>query len=229
MRLAVVGGGIVGLTLALHLKRRGIDCTVYEAAPTIEPLGVGITLLPHAMQEFAALGLEDALRAEAIENRESAFFNRYGQLIYTRSCAASPPATRSPSSASTVARCTEFCTRQRCPRSAPSASSRITNVPALRKTTRRLRLGSARDDQRRSVTGCRSRRRDRLRRRQLDDSPPVLSGRGATVRRHQHVARRHAARADLRRPHVHAHRLDRDRQAGCLPDRRQTSTATAIS
>jgi 2-polyprenyl-6-methoxyphenol hydroxylase-like FAD-dependent oxidoreductase len=82
VRLAVVGGGIVGLTLALHLKRRDIDCTVYEAAPSIEPLGVGITLLPHAMQEFAALGLEDALRREAIENRESAFFNRYGQLIY---------------------------------------------------------------------------------------------------------------------------------------------------
>jgi len=82
MEIAIVGGGIVGLTLALQLARRGIDCCVYEAAPRIEPLGVGITLLPHAMREFAALGLRDKLRSVAIENRESAFFNRHGQLIY---------------------------------------------------------------------------------------------------------------------------------------------------
>ncbi|HSG63926.1 MAG TPA: FAD-dependent monooxygenase, partial [Gammaproteobacteria bacterium] len=80
--IAVVGGGIVGLTLALHLQRRGIGCRVYEAAPRIEPLGVGITLLPHAMREFSCLGLENELRAAGIENRESAFFNRHGQLIY---------------------------------------------------------------------------------------------------------------------------------------------------
>lgn len=82
MEIAVVGGGIVGLTLALHLKLREIDCRVYEAAPRIEPLGVGITLLPHAVREFTALGLLDTLRNVAIENRESAFFNRHGQLIY---------------------------------------------------------------------------------------------------------------------------------------------------
>lgn len=82
MEVAVVGGGIAGLTLALHLQRRGIECRVYECAPTIEPIGVGITLLPHAMREFAALGLRDQLRSVAIENRESAFFNRHGQLIY---------------------------------------------------------------------------------------------------------------------------------------------------
>ena len=82
LEIAVVGGGIVGLTLALHLKQRGIDCRVYETAPKVEPLGVGITLLPHAMREFTALGLENALRKVSIENRESAFFNRHGQLIY---------------------------------------------------------------------------------------------------------------------------------------------------
>jgi len=82
VEIAVVGGGIVGLTLALHLKRRGIECRVYETAPKIEPLGVGITLLPHAMREFTALGLQDALRQVSIENRESAFFNQHGQLIY---------------------------------------------------------------------------------------------------------------------------------------------------
>ena len=82
MDVAIVGGGICGLSLALHLKQRGIDARVYERAPEIKELGVGITLLPHAMREFSALGLGDALLAAGIENRESRFFNRFGQLIY---------------------------------------------------------------------------------------------------------------------------------------------------
>ena len=82
MKVAIVGGGICGLALALNLKQRGIEARVYECAAEIKPLGVGITLLPHAMREFSALGLGDALLAAGIENRESCFFNRFGQLIY---------------------------------------------------------------------------------------------------------------------------------------------------
>jgi 5-methylphenazine-1-carboxylate 1-monooxygenase len=78
----VIGGGIAGLSFALGLKQRGIDCRVYESAPQVRELGVGITLLPHAMREFIALGLEDRLRAVAIENEESVFFNRHGQFIF---------------------------------------------------------------------------------------------------------------------------------------------------
>jgi 5-methylphenazine-1-carboxylate 1-monooxygenase len=81
--IAVVGGGIGGLTLALALHQRGIPCRVYESAPEVRELGVGITLLPHAMREMAALGLAETLTRRGIENRESCFFNRFGQLIYT--------------------------------------------------------------------------------------------------------------------------------------------------
>ncbi len=82
MTIAIIGGGICGLSLALHLHRRGIGACVYERAAEIKPLGVGITLLPHAMREFATLGLADAILRAGIENRESCFFNRFGQLIY---------------------------------------------------------------------------------------------------------------------------------------------------
>ena len=82
MNIAIVGGGICGLSLALNLHQRGIACDVYERAPEILALGVGITLLPHAMREFTALGLDRALLAAGIENLESCFFNRFGQLIY---------------------------------------------------------------------------------------------------------------------------------------------------
>lgn len=82
MDVAIVGGGICGLSLALNLSQRGIAARIYERAGEIKPLGVGITLLPHAMREFTALGLGEELLAAGIENRESCFFNRFGQLIY---------------------------------------------------------------------------------------------------------------------------------------------------
>ena len=83
MDIAIVGGGIGGLTLALALHQRGLPCRVYESAPEVRELGVGITLLPHAMSELTALGLGEALASQGIENRESCFFNRFGQLIYS--------------------------------------------------------------------------------------------------------------------------------------------------
>jgi 2-polyprenyl-6-methoxyphenol hydroxylase-like FAD-dependent oxidoreductase len=82
MDVIIVGGGICGLSLALNLSQRGIKARVYERTPQIKPLGVGITLLPHAMREFSALDLDDELLKAGIENRESSFFNRFGQLIY---------------------------------------------------------------------------------------------------------------------------------------------------
>ena len=82
MEIVVVGGGIAGLSLAIGLNRRGISCRVYESAPEVKEIGVGITLLPHATREFASLGLLEKLEAVAIENEVSKFFNRWGQLIY---------------------------------------------------------------------------------------------------------------------------------------------------
>jgi 2-polyprenyl-6-methoxyphenol hydroxylase-like FAD-dependent oxidoreductase len=78
----IVGGGIGGLTLALELHRRGIPCRVFESAPQIKPVGVGINLLPHATKLLGELGLVPRLAAVAIETKEAAFFNRFGQLIY---------------------------------------------------------------------------------------------------------------------------------------------------
>jgi 2-polyprenyl-6-methoxyphenol hydroxylase-like FAD-dependent oxidoreductase len=82
MNIAIIGGGIAGLALALNLERHGIACRVYEAAPEVKEIGVGITLLPHAMREIATIGLDAQVRAVGIENRESAFFNRFGQKLF---------------------------------------------------------------------------------------------------------------------------------------------------
>lgn len=77
----IVGGGIGGLALALSLHQAGVSCRVFEAAPEIQPLGVGINLLPHGMRELTELGLADRLAAHAIETRTLAYYSRYGQHI----------------------------------------------------------------------------------------------------------------------------------------------------
>jgi 2-polyprenyl-6-methoxyphenol hydroxylase-like FAD-dependent oxidoreductase len=82
MKIAIVGAGIGGLTLALMLHRQGVQSDIYEAVPEVREIGVGITLLPHAIRELAQLGLLPQLEADGIENLESVFFNRFGQFIY---------------------------------------------------------------------------------------------------------------------------------------------------
>jgi len=80
--ILIIGAGIGGLTLALELHQRGIACRVFESAPQVKALGVGINILPHAARVLSDLGLQDALAALAVETAEAAFFNRFGQLIY---------------------------------------------------------------------------------------------------------------------------------------------------
>ena len=82
----IIGAGIGGLTLALELHRRGIDCRVFESAPEIKAVGVGINLLPHATKALGELGLIPSLKAVAVGTAEAAFFNRFGQLIYAEPC-----------------------------------------------------------------------------------------------------------------------------------------------
>jgi 2-polyprenyl-6-methoxyphenol hydroxylase-like FAD-dependent oxidoreductase len=79
----IIGGGIGGLTLALELHEAGIPCRLFEAAPEIKAIGVGINILPHAQRELTRLGLEPALAALAVETKEASFYNRFGQHIYS--------------------------------------------------------------------------------------------------------------------------------------------------
>src|SRR5688572_2340931 len=61
MRVAIIGGGIGGLSAALHLLRAGIDVHVYEQAPRISEIGAGIQISPNASRLLIRLGLKPAL------------------------------------------------------------------------------------------------------------------------------------------------------------------------
>lgn len=82
MRIAIVGGGIAGLTAALSLNAVGFKPAVFEAASRPAPLGVGINVLPHAMREFTALGLLDDVRRLGVEIQELRYLTRYGREIW---------------------------------------------------------------------------------------------------------------------------------------------------
>ena len=82
MDVMIIGAGIGGLTLALMLNKAGVPFRVYESAQEIKPIGVGISVLPHASQQLTELGLQDALAEVAVTAQESCFFNRFGQLVY---------------------------------------------------------------------------------------------------------------------------------------------------
>ncbi|MCP5265104.1 MAG: FAD-dependent monooxygenase [Burkholderiaceae bacterium] len=82
MHVAIIGGGIGGLTLALSLDAAHIDCRVYEAATRLRPLGVGITMLPHAVKELQALGLLPGLLAGGVETNEIIYASREGEVVW---------------------------------------------------------------------------------------------------------------------------------------------------
>src|ERR1700733_6211993 len=57
-RIAIIGGGIGGLTAAAALHQRGVEVEVFEQSAKIAEIGAGVALTPNAMKAYRALGLE---------------------------------------------------------------------------------------------------------------------------------------------------------------------------
>ncbi len=79
----IAGGGVGGLVLAMMLHQRGIGATVFEAAPEVKQLGVGINTLPHGIAELDQLGLLPEMDRIAIRTRELRYLNHLGQTIWS--------------------------------------------------------------------------------------------------------------------------------------------------
>ena len=88
LRVAVIGAGITGLTLALGLQARGIHFTVYERAPALHEVGAGIGISPNAERALAGLNPAAlaAFKRVAMPNGEDYFQwidgYRSGELMY---------------------------------------------------------------------------------------------------------------------------------------------------
>lgn len=82
MRAVVVGGGIVGLTSAIALRRAGIDVVIYEHAPEIRAAGAGLGLWANALAVFDDLGVGEQIRAIGRPS-EMYFHDASGRLLDT--------------------------------------------------------------------------------------------------------------------------------------------------
>ena len=72
-RIAIVGGGMGGLTLAVALRQRGIEADVYEQAQELAEIGAAVALSANSTRELRRLGMGDALATVSTEP---------GELIY---------------------------------------------------------------------------------------------------------------------------------------------------
>nr|WP_205862874.1 FAD-dependent monooxygenase [Planosporangium thailandense] len=61
MRVAIIGAGIGGLSLALALRERGLAAEVFEQASELTEIGAAIALSANATREYVRLGLLDEL------------------------------------------------------------------------------------------------------------------------------------------------------------------------
>jgi salicylate hydroxylase len=66
-KVAVVGGGIGGLTLAIALGARGVPVTVYEQAPEDREIGAGVALSANATRHLHRLGLGPGLESVSVQ------------------------------------------------------------------------------------------------------------------------------------------------------------------
>src|SRR5262249_50021061 len=66
-RIAIVGGGIGGMTAAAALHQRGFEVAVYERAASLGEVGFGLQLGPNAVKVARTIGIFDELKRFAVE------------------------------------------------------------------------------------------------------------------------------------------------------------------
>jgi 2-polyprenyl-6-methoxyphenol hydroxylase-like FAD-dependent oxidoreductase len=81
MRIAIIGGGIGGLTAALALRQFGFEPQVFEQAPELLEVGSAIIIWPNAMRVLHQLGLSEMVRHDGGVLEEARWVNQDGRLI----------------------------------------------------------------------------------------------------------------------------------------------------
>ena len=84
MKVAIIGGGIGGLSAARELALRGFRPAVFEKAPKLNPVGAGIIMNPNAMRVLERNGLADAVRADSWPYLTRETRDQTGRLLGTR-------------------------------------------------------------------------------------------------------------------------------------------------
>lgn len=81
IRIAIIGGGIGGLTAAIALRQLGFEPVVYEQAPALLDVGAAIAIWPNAMRVLERLGLSDQIIQKAGVMKEIRWLDQNGRSI----------------------------------------------------------------------------------------------------------------------------------------------------
>jgi salicylate hydroxylase len=87
IRIAVVGGGIGGLSIALFLRRTGLnELTVFEQAPELTEIGAGIQIAPNAVRLLRRLGFAEHLSEAGVRLEVGWEFRRWedGRVLFSQ-------------------------------------------------------------------------------------------------------------------------------------------------
>ncbi|SFS91679.1 FAD-dependent oxidoreductase [Halostagnicola kamekurae] len=79
--VAIIGGGICGLTTALAFEQRGWTPTVYEAASGYRPIGAGLLLQTNALLVFNRLGIAERIRTAGVPLSDSLIRSSSGRVL----------------------------------------------------------------------------------------------------------------------------------------------------
>ena len=65
VHIAIIGGGIGGLTTALALQQHGFQFDVFEQAPALHDVGAAIAIWPNAMRVLQRLDIAEKILERA--------------------------------------------------------------------------------------------------------------------------------------------------------------------
>jgi len=82
MRIAIIGGGIGGLTAALALRQFGFEPRVFEQAPELLEVGAAILMWPNAMRVLDRLGVAEAVCEHGGTLEKGVSLNPEGKRLY---------------------------------------------------------------------------------------------------------------------------------------------------
>jgi 2-polyprenyl-6-methoxyphenol hydroxylase-like FAD-dependent oxidoreductase len=83
LHVAIIGGGIGGLSAALALRRASIRVTVFEQQQQLREIGSGLTLWSNAVRQLKRLDLFDTLRAVSAPLERFEFWSWRGERLGT--------------------------------------------------------------------------------------------------------------------------------------------------
>jgi 2-polyprenyl-6-methoxyphenol hydroxylase-like FAD-dependent oxidoreductase len=81
VRIAIIGGGIGGLTAALAFHQAGFEFEVFEQAPALLDVGAAIAIWPNAMRVLSRLNVAEKVLEKAGVIQEIRWLDQHGKLI----------------------------------------------------------------------------------------------------------------------------------------------------